>query len=42
MKFKTILILIVILIFAALVGANIYDWYKQDNFKAAHNKEKVK
>ena len=34
--------LIVILIFAALVGANVYDWYNQHNFKAEHNKEKVK
>ncbi|WP_462252409.1 hypothetical protein [Ferruginibacter sp.] len=42
MKLKTILILIAILIFAALVGANVYDWYKQDNFKVEHNNEKVK
>ncbi len=34
--------LIVILIFTALVGANVYDWYKQDNFKTEHNKEKIK
>ena len=42
MKLITILIIIVVLIFATLVGANIYDWYKQDNFKAGHNNEKVK
>ena len=42
MKLKTVLMLIVILIFTALVGANVYDWYKQDNFKTEHNKEKIK
>lgn len=33
MKIKTILIIVAVLILAALIGANIYDWNKQDNFK---------
>ncbi len=40
MKLKTILIIIVILILAALVGANVYDWYKEDNFKVMNKSEK--
>lgn len=42
MKLKIIIVIIAALIFAALLASNIYDWYKQDNFKAEHNKEKVK
>ena len=29
MKLKTTIIIIVVSIFTALIGANIYDWYKR-------------